>query len=100
MWLCLLLLAPGRAADAPPDDSEPVSLSTQIKRGMKSGLRTTGERVQVTSVRMFPSVLRLSDEEIAALLDADEPLPVGTMLTRDHGRLRISCHHDTCTAAA
>lgn len=83
------------------EDEGPVpSLSTQIKHGMAAGVRTGSGRIHITRVRLFPAVIEMSEEQIAARLASDEPLAVGIMETREHGRLRVTCHLDTCTGAS
>jgi hypothetical protein len=94
--LAALLMLGGAWAE----DADVPSLSTQIKRGLSAGVRSEHGRVHITRVRLFPAVVAMSEEEIAAHLASDEPLSVGIMETREHGRLRVTCHGETCTGAS
>lgn len=96
MGVGLFALYAAAALGAP--DADEASLATRIKRGLATGLVEQGD-VDIESIRLFRTVVAMTDDELEAALTGDQPFPVGLIETRDHGRLRVSCHYDTCVGA-
>ena len=87
--LVLLLALGASAADSAPD------LATRIKKGLMVRSPDRGG-VRIESVHLFRWAVHMPSDELRAALV--EPLQVGTVLTESHGRLRLTCHLDTCKA--
>lgn len=75
------------------------SLASQIKRGLVVQAPKTHE-IEMVCVRLFPEVVKLSKNKLELMLQQEEWLAVGIIETKDHGRLRMTCHADRCVASS
>jgi hypothetical protein len=90
MWF----LAAALAAPGPSD-----SLASQLKRGLILHADNFGD-VQPERVRLYPEIIGLSDSKLELLLMQEEWLAIGVIETKNHGRLRLTCHMSECRAEA
>jgi hypothetical protein len=92
-----LALAQDDVTIASARGSEP-SLATRLKYGLMAGVPDRGQ-VRIVRVQLYESAQKLPVEELDRRL-ATEWVPVGILDTRDHGRLRVTCHEDACVGQA
>ena len=74
------------------------SLATRLKYGLMAGVEDRGA-VRIVRVQLYETARRLSVQELDRKL-ATEWVPVGILETKDLGRLRVTCHLDTCLGQA
>ncbi|MEQ1572170.1 MAG: hypothetical protein ABMA64_41465 [Myxococcota bacterium] len=75
------------------------SVASRLKNGLLYGIdRKSG--VKIVRVQLYPEVVAMTDAALERALAAEDWLPVGILETKADGRLRVSCHLDTCWAIA